>query len=213
LGISLLCISGCSEGQAPVPELTKPDLVVSKSISQPGPAGAQKAAPGDAGKKKAGVSDLKPARDSVKNRQAGTGISGGENLQKAVISTPLEKYDSKGRVDPFVPLIAEKNASPGSGSPVDSKPRRVLTPLEKLTLSQIKLVAVIEMQGRAIAMVEEAGGKGYEVAIGTYIGPDGGRVTSITRKGIQIEIDRKDYKGKHRKRYEEIIFHKSKDGE
>lgn len=88
-----------------------------------------------------------------------------------------------------------------------------MTPLEKLELSQVKLVAVVEMQGRTIAMVEEAGGKGYEVAIGTYIGTNGGRVTSITRKGIKIEEDVKDFQGKRRKRYEEIKFHKSEDGE
>jgi type IV pilus assembly protein PilP len=82
-----------------------------------------------------------------------------------------------------------------------------------LELSQVKLVAVVEMPGKTIAMVEEAGGKGYEVSIGTYIGPNGGRVTSITREGIKIEEEVKDYQGKRRKRYEEIKFHKSEDWE
>ena len=38
----------------------------------------------------------------------------------------------------------------------DEKPKRILTPLEKLELSQIKLVAVILMKDRQLAMVEES---------------------------------------------------------
>ena len=156
----------------------------------------------------ASVSDVKPAQDSsVKDHRTGHDNDGADSLQKTGISTPMEKYDSEDRVDPFIPLIAEKNASAGSGLSGDSKPKRILTPLEKLALSQVKLVAVVEMPGRTIAMVEEATGKGYEVSIGTYIGPNGGRVTSITGEGIKIEENVKDYKGELHKRYEEIKFH------
>lgn len=213
LGVSLLFVSACNEGQAPAPKLTNPTQVVSKSISKSNPLATKRSVPGDAGKKQALVSDLKPAQNSVKGSQAGDDIGGAGGLQKVGISTPMEKYDSKIRVDPFMPLIAEKNVSAGSGSSVGIDPKRTLTPLEKLELSQVKLVAVVEMQDRNIAMVEDAGGKGYEVSMGTYIGPNGGQVTSITRKGIKIEEKVRDYKGKHRKRYEEIKFHKSEDGE
>lgn len=214
LGVSLLFVSACNEAQAPAPELTKQIQVVSKPISKSNPRVTQKAVPGDAGKKRASVSDVKPAQDSsVKDHRTGDDNDGAEGLQKAGISTPMEKYDSEDRVDPFIPLIAEENASAGSGLSGDSKPKRILTPLEKLALSQVKLVAVVEMPGRTIAMVEEATGKGYEVSIGTYIGPNGGRVTSITGEGIKIEENVKDYKGELHKRYEEIKFHKSEDGE
>ena len=140
-------------------------------------------------------------------------IDGSDGLEKTGIFKPIEAYDSNNRVDPFIPLIAEENTSAGSGSSGDPKPKRTLTPLEKLELSQVKLVAVVEMPDRIIAMVEEATGKGYEVAIGTYIGPNGGRVTAISREGIKIEEYLKDFQGKHHKRYEEIKFHKSEDGE
>ena len=213
LGVSLLFVSACDEGQAPAPQLTNPTQVVSKAISKSNSPATKSSVPGDAGKKQALVSDFKPAQNSVKASHIGDDIGGAGGLQKAGISMPMERYDSKNRVDPFMPLIAEKNASAGSGSSVDTEPKRTLTPLEKMALSQVKLVAVVEMQDRAIAMVEDAGGKGYEVSIGTYIGPNGGRVTSITREGIKIEEKVKDYKGKHRKRYEEIKFHKSEDGE
>ena len=213
VGVSLLFLSACNEEQAPAPKQTKQPQVVSKPISKSNAPATQTSVPVDAGKKKAPASDLEPVQDSVKAGHIGGNNDGAAGLQKVGISTFLEKYDSKGRVDPFIPLIDEKKASAESDSPGDSKPKRTLTPLEKLELSQVKLVAVVEMQDRTIAMVEEAGGKGYEVAIGTYIGTNGGRVTSITRKGIKIEEEVKDFQGKRRKRYEEIKFHKSEDGE
>ncbi|MDQ1270326.1 MAG: Tfp pilus assembly protein PilP [Thermodesulfobacteriota bacterium] len=215
LGVSLLFVSACNEEQAPAPKQTRQPQEVSKPIFKSNPPVALTPGLGDTGKKQALISELKPVQDPVKENQAGGDIDGAGSLQKAGISIPMEKYDSKDRVDPFIPLIAEKNEVVGSASSGDSKleSERILTPLEKLELSQVKLVAVVEMQDRAIAMVEEAGGKGYEVSIGTYIGPNGGRVTSITSTGIKIEETVKDYQGKSLKRYEEIKFHKSEDGE
>ena len=213
LGTSLLFVSACNEEHASAPKQTKPSLVVSKLIPKPDSPIPLTPVSGDTVEKQAPISDLKPEQDPVNENQAGGDIDGSAGLQKAGISTPMEKYDSKDLVDPFIPLIAEKNEVVGSGSSGDSKLERILTPLEKLELSQVKLVAVVEMQDRAIAMVEEASGKGYEVAIGTYIGPNGGRVTSITRTGIKIEETVKDYQGKSLKRYEEIKFHKSEDEE
>ncbi|WP_321413909.1 pilus assembly protein PilP [uncultured Desulfobacter sp.] len=213
LGVLLLFVSACNEEPAPNPKITTPSQVVSKPISKSNPSAKKSAVSGDAEKKQASVSDVPPARNFVKNSQIGSGIDGSEGLQKTGISKPMAKYNSNNRVDPFVPLIAEKNVSAESDSSEDSKPKRTLTPLEKLALSQVKLVAVVEMQNRTIAMVEEATGKGYEVAVGTYIGPNGGRVTAITQEGIKIEEKAKDYQGKHHKRYEEIKFHKSEDGE
>ncbi|PIE62179.1 MAG: pilus assembly protein PilP [Desulfobacter postgatei] len=213
LGASLFLVSACNEAQPPVPKQTKQGQVVSKPISKLNPSTPQISVSGGAGKKHASVSDLKPAQDVVKINHIGKDVSIAASLQKSGISTPMAQYDSKDRVDPFIPLVAEKKASAVADPSGKLKPKRILTPLEKLGLSQVKLVAVVEMQGRTIAMVEEAGGKGYEVRVGTYIGPNGGRVTSITRKGITIEEEVKDFRGKRRKRYEEIKFHKSEDEE
>ena len=213
LGVSLLFVSACNEEQPPAPKQIKQTQMVSKPIPKLNSPATKPPVPKDTEKKQARASDQKPVQDSAKAVHIKGDIDGAAGLQKVGIFTPMEKYDSKGRVDPFIPLIDERNASAESSSPEESKPKRTLTPLEKLELSQVKLVAVVEMPGKTIAMVEEAGGKGYEVSIGTYIGPNGGRVTSITREGIKIEEEVKDYQGKRRKRYEEIKFHKSEDGE
>ena len=130
---------------------------------------------------------------------------------KLVEQKEREHYDSKGKIDPFEPLIQEK--PPQEDKPVvDNRPKRILTPLEKIELSQIRLVAVIIMKDRSIAMVEEASGKGYEVGIGTYIGKNQGKVFEIRKSSIVVKELVKDYKGRLKERVREIKLHKL-DGE
>lgn len=128
----------------------------------------------------------------------------------------IKTYDSKNRVDPFIPLLTEKKETEPSvdGEPEKREPKRILTPLETMDLSQIKLVAVLQMEnGRSLAMVEEAGGKGYEVRIGTYMGKNGGRVSAINTDGVVIKEHFRDFKGKRRERLRELKFHHSEGGQ
>ncbi|HCY85479.1 MAG TPA: hypothetical protein DHV36_10130 [Desulfobacteraceae bacterium] len=122
----------------------------------------------------------------------------------------IEPYDFKGRIDPFIPLLSEPDET---SKEKEEKPARLLTPLEKMELSQIKLVAVIQMQGRSIAMVEEASGKGYEVRLGTYMGRNGGQVTAINANSIIVKEYVKDFKGKSREQFQEIKFNNDEGGE
>lgn len=121
----------------------------------------------------------------------------------------LEKdhYNSSGKIDPFIPLIQEKSETPASV--IDDRPKRILTPLEKIDLSQIKLVAIITMNDRKIAMVEEANGKGYEVGIGTYMGKNQGRVFEITDSSILVKEITRDFKGQLKENVQEIKIHKN----
>jgi len=124
-----------------------------------------------------------------------------------------EKYDFKDRVDPFIPLISERRDPAPAAAAKEAKPERVLTPLEKMELSQIKLVAVLQSSKGTIAMVEEASGKGYEVRIGTYMGRNGGRVSAISPDGLLVKEFYTDYRGERLERVEEIKFHKNEGGE
>ncbi len=125
----------------------------------------------------------------------------------------IKKYDTMGRVDPFVPLLNEKTEESVQATPEAKKPKRILTPLEKMEVSQLKLVAVVKVKGRHIAMVEESSGKGYEVVVGTYMGRHQGRVSEITRDGILIKEYVKNFKGVRKERIQEIKFHKDEGGE
>ncbi len=120
-----------------------------------------------------------------------------------------EHYDSKGKIDPFTPLIQDQTHE--LTPVVDKRPERILTPLEKIELSQIRLVAVVIMKNRRIAMVEEASGKGYEVGIGTYIGKKQGKVFKIKQNSIVVKELVKDYKGKLKENVQEIKLYKMDD--
>jgi len=140
-------------------------------------------------------------------------IKPNEDKTDAQMQEPLtdiekaEYYDSHGKIDPFVPLIQEKTEDSSAAN--DDQPQRILTPLEKIELSQIRLVAVIVMDKRRIAMVEESTGKGYEVSIGTFIGKNQGKVTEINDSSIIITELVKDFKGKLKEQTQEIKLHKN----
>lgn len=119
----------------------------------------------------------------------------------------IEYYDAQGKIDPFLPLIQEKVEEPQPI--VDDQPQRILTPLEKIELSQIRLVAIVITEKRRIAMVEEATGKGYEVTIGTYIGKNQGKVSEINNNSIVVTELVKDFKGKLKEQTQEIKLHKN----
>ena len=116
-----------------------------------------------------------------------------------------EHYDSQDKIDPFKPLIQAKSEAVAF---FDKDPERILTPLEKIELSQIRLVAVIIMKNKRVAMVEEASGKGYEVGIGTYIGKNRGKVSEIKKSSIVITELVKNFKGKITEQTQEIKLHK-----
>ena len=137
------------------------------------------------------------------------------DMQSDLLKPPdSDVYVAKSSLDPFKPLIQEKKETPAPAKiKKPAKPQRILTPLEKMELSQIKLVAVVIMGNRKIAMVEEATGKGYEVGIGTYMGKNEGQVVDITFDAIVVKEIVTDYKGNHSERLQEIKMQKNDSGE
>ena len=230
----LLCSISCDQKQKPVKK-EKQIMVVSKSIdlSKKTNAGNQNLKPATPAVKKkpamplpGGPSSLPDKRKDSLSKGISSDPSGSVTEDKAkqemtmanvaLTGSALDKktYDRKGRVDPFIPLLSEKKEEvPEPKLDEDTKPKRILTPLEKMDLNQIRLVAIIEMTGRSIAMVEEASGKGYEVKLGTYIGRNGGQVSEINENGIVVKDYVKDFKGIRRERLQEIKFHKTEGGE
>ena len=120
-------------------------------------------------------------------------------------------YDPKGKIDPFKPLLQEKAVVLVVAG--IRKPAHILTPLEKIELSQIRLVAVIIMKKRRIAMVEDASGKGYEVRVGTFIGKNQGRISEIRHDSIIVKELIRDYRGRLKERVKTIRLHKNDNGE
>ena len=144
----------------------------------------------------------------------------GKDVKKK--SPVKEVYDPKGRLDPFVPLFkeekgiskaeleakakaAEEAKKKGNIPPKKVKEKRIpRTPLEKVDLSQLKLVGIIRSETGNRALVEEASGKGYIITKGTYIGIKSGRVTDILKDKVIIEEEDDDFSGETKTRRTEM---------
>ena len=198
---------------APKPEVDKRTLVAEKmDIGMP-----QKADPTikkPAVRPKSEISQIKqpvkiiepPADSSIKP-------TGKPDATKMLIaSTPETKkgthrrgipsaYDPTGKIDPFEPLF---KAKPASVKKQKRKKRIPQTPLERIELSQLKLVAIIVASSGNRALVEETTGKGYVIKSGTYIGTNAGKVVKIKKNKVIVEEEFEDVFGKIKTRQREL---------
>lgn len=147
----------------------------------------------------------KKRADKQKATKALPASASSEPLPEKKDTAPeIPKYSGEGKVDPFISLIKNE--------PVKAKePSRPRTPLEKLDYSQMKLVAIVARGEEHVAMVEEAGGKGYIVLVGTYIGRNGGVVSNIRKDRVVVHERIKDFKGDMITRTQEIKLNKTED--
>ena len=109
-------------------------------------------------------------------------------------------YDPKGKSDPFKPLIVERPEVPLSKKVVEKvieEVSKTATPLEKMELSQVKLVAIIWNIRDPRAMIEDRTGKGYIIASGTPLGKNKGKVTQITSAGVVVSEQYETSSGKY----------------
>jgi len=110
-------------------------------------------------------------------------------------------YDPTGKVDPFEPLLRDK---PVAVKKQKRKKRIPQTPLERIELSQLKLVAIIVASSGNRALVEESTGKGYVIKTGTYIGTNAGKVVKINKNNVIVEEEFEDVFGKIKTRQREL---------
>ena len=130
-----------------------------------------------------------------------------EKNSSLIASIPDEswQYDSKDKIDPFAALFKEGG---DVGLKKKDKLTRPLTPLEKIDLSQLKLVAVLRTESVSKAMVEDATGKGYVISIGTLMGTHSGKVIKIQKDRVFIEEETEDFLGRVKKTEREIRLQK-----
>jgi len=118
-------------------------------------------------------------------------------------------YNPKGKVDPFAPLLRDEAAAVAGGKlTAKGDPNRPKTPLEKIDLGQLKLVAIITAQLGNRALVEESSGKGYIIKEGTYIGLNSGKVVGIKADKVLVEEEFEDIYGKTVTQKKEITLPK-----
>jgi len=107
-------------------------------------------------------------------------------------------YDPSGRRDPFAPVVQE--LQPG-------KTDASLPPLQRLTLTELNLIAIVWGAYGYTAMVQTPEGHGYTVRRGTRIGQNNGVVSAITERGIIVQERFTDVYGKKQEREYVKLLH------
>ena len=128
---------------------------------------------------------------------------------QATVMKPVDSalsYVSTNKFDPFMPLYKDE---PVAKAKKKKKKRRLpLTPLEKVDLSQLKLVGIIRAPSGDKALVQESSGKGYIVKKGTYIGIHAGRVINVLKNKIIVEEEIETALGTYKLQERELKIHK-----
>ncbi len=152
--------------------------------------------------------DAKPLSLDGNPQQSGMAAADSQIAALLNVQAP-PPYNPKGKVDPFAPLLRDESAAVAAGKlTAKSDPNRPKTPLEKIDLGQLKLVAIITAQVGNRALVEESSGKGYIIKEGTYIGLNSGKVVGIKADKVLVEEEFEDIYGKTVTQKKEITLPK-----
>jgi len=209
--ICLICFSffvflwGCDKPpEAPqqtkkvIQKITVAKTTERKAPAQPQKADAQKPDPKKEAVKKVAATkpkatlDPSKAESGVSEKKSDAPVLTKRQIGKTASLTDL--YNPQGKLDPFEPLFQAKPIALAA----KKKKRRSAppTPLEKVSLEQLKLVAIIRMPNENKALVQEATGKGYIVKKGTYIGLNSAKTIQILKDRIIVEEEVEDVYGK-----------------
>ena len=91
---------------------------------------------------------------------------------------PEYVYDPAGKRDPFKTFL-ESVKKVGVVAPA--------TPLQSYDLNTLKLVGIMMLPGKKVAIIEDPTGKGYHVKVGTHIGLNDGVVVDILSDEVLVE--------------------------
>ncbi|CAK8724880.1 Type IV pilus assembly protein PilP [Candidatus Electrothrix aarhusensis] len=96
------------------------------------------------------------------------------------------QYKFEDRPDPFFPFLSKDTGrDPDGDLPIDDDEGKPLTGMQLFEPGQLKLVALLKIGNKNVAMVEDVGGKGYRLDENMLIGRHG----VINRiKDEQVEI-------------------------
>ncbi len=141
-------------------------------------------------------SKTKPPKTADSPQKAATTKAADLTLgDEAETSVAVRVYDPTKRINPFTPLFGGKKSEVASDKSKKRKKRIPQTPLERIGLDQLKLVAIIRASTGNRALVEDTVGKGYILKNGTYLGLNSGMVTQINPDSVIVEEEMENLKG------------------
>jgi len=185
IGASVVCVcvilSGSTGAQAessPVPGMIAP--MRQDALRAPAAPEISRTAPQTMDVPSSGVNTPVPSQLSAPDGVVGSG------------------YDPSGRRDPFAPIIQE--LQPG-------KTDTTLPPLQRVTLTELNLIAIVWGAYGYTGMVQTPDGYGYTVRRGTRVGQNNGVVSAVTERGIIVQERFTDVYGKKQEREHVKLLH------
>jgi len=135
------------------------------------------------------------------------------HMEAKPVAPPLEmpdyRYDPKGKVDPFKPFVRLELPTPSAKKgPEKKKFTGNLTPLQRVALDKVRVAGIAGSSAKRVAMVEDGGGKGYIVYVGTLVGENGGKVIQILPDRVIVEEKLGESKGKEKSHRVALKLHK-----
>lgn len=148
--------------------------------------------------------DLPEKRDLIEpEKSEGLKLAEGLGAKKASF------YDPTGKIDPFESPFQTRTENMAAQEEQTKERQIPVTPLQRISLGQLKLVAVVLAPTGNKALVEDPSGKGYIVSRGTYIGQYFGRIKRILKDRIIVEEEVEDFVSRSMKtRTRELKLHK-----
>ena len=102
------------------------------------------------------------------------------------------RYEVSGMRDPFEPIpfgrpqlkVEEEEAPKGEGPRPDfDRPRE---PLEAYPLDSLRMVGILEREGRRWALIKAGDGTIHRVTVGNYLGQNHGRIVDISETQVSL---------------------------
>jgi type IV pilus assembly protein PilP len=175
-------------------EQSSPQTLIAQK-SEPAAVKTSKAKPPVA--PKSDISIIPPTGNPAPEAQSGSDQEAAAAASpKVAVKSPSKVppiYDPRGKIDPFEPLFKE---TPEVAQVTKVRKKRApQTPLERIDISQLKLVGIILAKSGNRALVEESSGKGYIVKTGTYLGTNSGKVVKIEKDKVIVAEEYEDVLG------------------
>jgi type IV pilus assembly protein PilP len=105
-------------------------------------------------------------------------------------------YDPQSRRDPFQSMVKLLKLS---------QTRAELPPLQRLELSDVKLIGIVSDASGYYGLIQTPDGKGYTVRVGTPMGTNNGTIKTISEQRIVVAEPAIDTTGKMTSRDIEIL--------
>ncbi|OGW47921.1 MAG: hypothetical protein A2Y66_01220 [Nitrospirae bacterium RBG_13_41_22] len=112
-------------------------------------------------------------------------------------------YDSKGRRDPFLTLIAISKEKPIK--------RKGASPIESFSIEEIRLLAIARDKEKHYALIMLPDRKNFTITEGTTLGLQGGKVEKITDDMVLIREYVRDYRGDIKAKDTVLKLHKEEE--